>query len=73
MSDNQKNEINIRDSLKAGVVDWIKQLIKIDIQYSDKPEGKYLFGVDIPIITGYLNVKITMGGSFELFSGHIKL
>lgn len=72
MSDTPKSVPGIKASLSGSIVSWVKSLLKVDVEYSDKPEGKMLLTIDIPIITGYVNIKVSLA-TLTLLQGYIKL
>jgi hypothetical protein len=62
----------IRQSLQTGLLNIIKGLIRVEVNYSEKPEGQRILKIDIPLVGGYCIVKL-MVGTILVYTGYIEL
>lgn len=70
---NNDTNKQITESLKLSVIDWIKNIIKINVIYnSEKPTGQRIIKIDIPIITGYIIITILLG-NIQIYQGYIEI
>lgn len=62
----------MKSSLQESIVSWLKSLIIVEVDYSTTPIGKHLLTVDIPLISGYVNITVRLS-TLILLQGYIKL